>query len=252
VSPRTGGGRLRRAALRVLLVAVLVAATGCRVDMVVRVALTAEGPGTVSVEVVLDEEAAREIGDLGGQLAVDDLEDVGWEVAGPTPVADGGVAVTASRGVAGPDELEVVLDELTGGEGPFADLEVAVEPGVTSTSYAVRGRVDLRSGVAAFGDEGLAERFDGAAAALDDEALEARAGAPVEQVVGVTLDVALPGAPTRGDTLVALPLGSVTPVDVASEIRHGDRLWWAGAALAAFLALGVVVFARWRTNPGPS
>lgn len=232
--------------------AVLALATGCRVDAAVRVALTAEGPGTVTVEVVLDEEAAEEVGDLGAQLAVADLEDVGWEVVGPAPVPAGGVAVTATRRVGGPAEAEVVLEELTGEDGPFAGLEVVVESGVTATSYAVRGRVDLRRGVAAFGDAGLAERFDGAPAALDDEAVEARAGAPVGDVVGVTLTVALPGSTTRGETPLALPVGAVTPVDVASEIRHGDRPWWAGAALAAFLALGVVLLVRGRTNAAPS
>ena len=86
------GARTRLGGLA-LLVLVL---TGCRVDATTRVEVAEDGSGIVTVEVVLDQEAADRVPDLAEQLRVRDLRRTGWEVTGPEPAAGGGCLLYTS------------------------------------------------------------------------------------------------------------------------------------------------------------
>ncbi|HYF47011.1 MAG TPA: hypothetical protein VD926_12415, partial [Acidimicrobiales bacterium] len=100
-------------------------ATGCRVDATTRVEVADDGSGTVTVEVVLDQEAADRIPDLEEQLRVRDLRRTGWTITGPEPVDGGGVTITATKPFGDPDQLADVLDQLGGNRGPIRDPELA-------------------------------------------------------------------------------------------------------------------------------
>ncbi|MET0489938.1 MAG: hypothetical protein ABW143_06875, partial [Acidimicrobiales bacterium] len=64
-------------------------------DATTRVEVAEDGSGTVTVEVVLDQEAADRVPDLAAQLRVRDLRQTGWEITGPEPADGGGVVITA-------------------------------------------------------------------------------------------------------------------------------------------------------------
>jgi hypothetical protein len=132
------GARTRLGAL-VLLVLVL---AGCRVDSTVRVDVADDGSGTVTVEVVLDQEAADRIPDLAEQLRVRDLRRTGWEVVGPEPAEGGGVVITATKAFFEPEQLATVLDEIGGNRGPILEPSLSRERTFGTTTYEFTGTLD--------------------------------------------------------------------------------------------------------------
>src|SRR5215213_7645981 len=160
------------------LAAVVLVATGCRVDATTRVEVADDGSGTVTVEVVLDQEAADRVPDLAAQLRVADLRRTGWTVTGPE-AADGGVVITARKPFADPDQLADVLAEVGGPRGPVVDASLERSRSFGTTSYDFEGVLDLSRGLATFSDRQLTQLLDGLPVGQDEADLEAELGAPL-------------------------------------------------------------------------
>lgn len=228
--------------------AVLVVATGCRMQVDVGIDVDRDGSGLVTVAVDLDAEAADRLPDLSAQLRVDDLKAAGWEVEGPTATASGSMSITVSKAFATPEEATRVLEDVSGAAGPFQGLELVRQSSFLSTDYTFTGVVDLGAGVDAFADEELRSRLEGSGFSLETPELEQAIGAPVEDTFSFEVRATLPGSLTvegagtkAGGTAVWNPVvGERLTLAATSEALHGQRVAWLAVCGAASLALIVV------------
>ena len=231
-----------------LVVAVVLVASGCRVDAVTRVEVADDGSGTVTVEVVLDEEAAARIPDLDEQLRVRDLRRSGWEVADPEPVDGGGLVITATKDFFEPAQLAEVLDQVGGLTG-----ELSRERGFGTTSYEFEGTLDLSRGLRTFSDRQLTQLLDGLPIGQDPAVLEAELGAPVRDLTSFTFEVVLPDGSGTQVTTYEAGLGE-EPVAMAAGTEERNTLVFglaAGAAAALLLFVLVLLWRLARRNRGP-
>ena len=235
-----------------LLALVALAASACRVDTTVTVAVTEDGSGDVTVAVALDAEALARVpdvdddgtsgpADLAALVRTEDLVAAGWTVGEPAESGDGGASLTISRPFGTPEEADLILAKLTGPEGALRDLDVSRSTSFGRTELAFTGTADLSGGLEAFGDEGLAAALDGEPLGQDVAAIEAAAGVPLAEAVTVEITADLDGqseswAPRLGDPPLAMA-SDTTVYDVPVLVL-------AGTAVAAALALIVVLLVR--------
>ena len=233
--------------LLLLLAGVLVLA-GCRVDATTTVEVADDGSGTVTVEVVLDQEAAARVPDLAEQLRIRDLRRTGWTVEGPTEADGGGVTVTATKEFFEPEQLGVVLDEIGGLSG-----ELSRERTFGTTSYDFEGTLDLSRGIRTFSDRQLTRLLDGFPIGQDPAELEAELGAPLSELSSFTFELSLPEGDDTQVTAWEAALGD-DPVEMAASTEERNLLVFglAAGALAALVLLVVVLLWRLaRRNRGP-
>ena len=232
--------------IRVLLATLLLVlvAGACRVDVEVGIEAEADGSGRVRVEVEADREVVEAV-DLSRGLRTDDLEQAGWEVEGPTPRVGGGQRVVATKPFGTPDGAQLVIEELTGADGPFRGFRLERTRTFARTTTRLAGTVDLADGIEAFGDPGLRTALGGSDLGLDLAKLEQTAGAPLDQVVGVQVVVRLPGdveanAPsTYGDEArYQVPLRQ--RVELTAESVAWNTLNLVGAGIAGLALLGLL------------
>jgi hypothetical protein len=234
------------------LAGVLLLATGCRVDATTRVEVAEDGSGTVTVEVVLDQEAADRVPDLAGQLRIRDLRRTGWTVTGPE-ATDGGVTITATKPFADPDQLADVLAEVGGRRGPVVDASLERNRGFGTTSYDFEGTLDLSRGMATFSDRQLTQLLDGFPIGQDEAALEAELGAPLSDLTSFSFEVVLPdGDGTQTTTYEAALGGPPVAMSASTEERNLTVLGLAAGAAAAVILLVLLLLWRLiRRNRGP-
>lgn len=247
----SGAWRLAAAALLVL------AATGCRLDVNVGFDVADDGSGVVRVAVGLDEEAARRVPELADQLEVQDLVDAGWTITGPTEEGDGRTWIRASKPFATPAEAGDVLAELSGEGGPFRDFRVERERSFLAETWRFRGDVDLTGGIDGFSDDALRERLDGTSFGADTAELERRAGDTLDRVFRFRVAAELPGdvssnAPldVTGGAVWTPSLGEQVSLRATGEVLDTTRIAWLAVAGAAGLALVAVLIRRVRRRTG--
>ncbi|HSL59135.1 MAG TPA: hypothetical protein VK866_14915, partial [Acidimicrobiales bacterium] len=251
-----------RLRLRLVLatIALVVATAGCQIDVSVDVAVDDTGGGEVSVSVRLDADAVDRLGGVE-QIRTDDVSAAGWVVDAPVVVDDGSATFLARRSFARPEELPEVLAEISGPEGPYADLALALERPFARTRYRLEGVLDGSVGVDAFADPEVAAALGGLPFGQDLAALEAELGGPVGERVVLRLGIVLPGGadgstlapdggvadvPTgaRGAAVWTTDLGADAPVVVlatSEELRPAPLAWVVGAAALAVLAVLVLL-----------
>jgi len=231
--------------IRVLLAALLlvIVAGACRVDVEVGIEAEADGSGRVRVEVEADQEVVEAV-DLSQGLRTDDLQQAGWEVEGPTPRSEGGQRVVATKPFRTPDGARLVIEELTGVDGPFQGFRLERTRTFARTTTRLAGTVDLAEGIEAFGDPGLRTALGGSDLGLDLAQLEKAAGAPLDQVVGVQVVVRLPGdveanAPKAGggEARYEVPLRQRLELTAESTAWNTFNLVCAGVAVVAAVGL---------------
>ncbi len=210
-------------------------------DVGLDIAVEDDGSGEVAVVVELDRAAAERVPDLAEQLVVDDLEAAGWDVRGPVSVdgEEGGVELSATKAFSSLAELPGVLAEVSGSEGPLADLEIRQERSTFGDRWVASGRADLREGLEAFGDEALRARLGGTSLGTSVAELEEAAGRPLDEAVRFSVTADLPGGGRSWEPR----LGEQTSLEVSSRSWHVPRLVLAGLAVLAVLA-ALVVLAR--------
>jgi hypothetical protein len=230
------------------LVGVVVLATGCRVDTTTRVEVAEDGSGTVTVEVVLDQEAAGRIPDLAEQLRTRDLQRTGWTITGPEETA-GGVTITATKEFFEPGQLAEVLGQVGGARGPFVEPVLTRERGFGTTAYEFSGSLDLSRGVATFSDRRLTQLLDGFPIGQDQEQLEAELGAPLSDLSSFTFELVLPDGGGTQTSTYEVRLGDPPSIlAAATEERNLLVFGLAGGAAAAVLLLVLVLL--WRLIRG--
>jgi len=169
----------------------LLVLSGCRMQVDTTIAIEADGSGTVTQAVGLDDAALDRIGDLERQLAVDDLEAAGWTV--DEPVRDGELTwVRAHREVDDTTELAVVVSELNGPDGPFRDIATGQSDAFLDRTTEFIATYDLTGGPALFADADLAA-VEGDPWGNLLARIEADEGRPVTEMVDFSVTVELPG-----------------------------------------------------------
>lgn len=227
-------------------------AAGCQLDTRVAIDVREDGSGRVEVSVALDEAAAERVPGLADQLAVDDLVATGWTVSGPSLDADGLTWIRASKPFASPERAALVLDEITGADGPLRDIAVSRHPSLFWDEWQLTGTVDLGDGLAGFSDDALRERLDGTNVGLTDDEIAAIAGRPLAEVLTLEVAVSLPGEVSangraEGGRAVWEPeLGERLELTATGSRLHTATITWLVVAATAALALVVVVVRRAR------
>lgn len=236
---------LRRWALVVAALGVLVVATACevRVDLVVEA--EPDGSGVVTVAVGFDDAALERLGDPADAVATDDLVEAGWEVSGPEQRPDGLTWLVASRAFDDPAAFGAVLAEVAGPSGPLAGSSLVVDRGPLRATTVLTGAVDLSAGLAQFGDPELTELLGGEPFGGLDAAIATAEGAVVEDMVDVTVRWVLDG----DEVAQQVRLGEAADV-VVLEQRRWQPQWWVMTALPlAGLVMAAATVARLRSSP---
>ena len=234
-----------------LLVALLAwATTACQLTLAAGVDVNRDGTGRVTAGLGLDDEAVKEVGDLGTALRLDDVRRAGWQVDQPGKEGDGLTWVRASKPFADPEQVPAILAELNGPDGPFRNFRVERSKSLTKSRTTFTGTVDLVGGLTGLSDPELNTALDDVDLGLDLEGLRRRFGDRLD----VRVTAGLPGqvttnAPARdgGRALWAPELGQTIELQASSEaLRIDPRIpITAGAALLAAV-LGLVVLRRRR------
>ncbi len=231
---------IRRTATCVATVLVLlVALTACQLDVLVTINVDDDGSGAASVEAVFDAAAVAALGDVAGDLRLQDLRDAGWTVDDPVTAADGSVRVEASRYVASAGDWQTILDQIAGPD-VFRDVEVVGTDDFSRRTRQLNFDLDLRRGWELATDDRLSS-------ALGEVSFGSVISSRVDErtpqdVVGVTLEASIfadEGA-TPSATRIESRLGDdpqVVRLESISEKTLPLLLRWIGIALGALCAL---------------
>ncbi len=238
--------RHRLAVLGALLALALVT-TGCQVTLAAAVDVGADGSGTVRAGVGFDDEAVREVGDLGAALRADDLRQAGWEVVGPTKEDDGLTWLRASKGFDDPEEAARVAAQLAGPLGPFRDFRVTQQRSLLRTRTSFSGVVDLTGGLVGLSDTELQAAIGDFDLGLDLEGLRRRFGDALGDRVRVQASAKLPGKVTAntpavdGERAVWMPaLGERIELAANARLTRLAPLVYGALALVV-VAVGLAV-----------
>ncbi|MDE0321755.1 MAG: hypothetical protein OXI97_17940 [Acidimicrobiaceae bacterium] len=265
-------GRTLGAAL--VLLAVLVLAASCRVDIVVDIDIAHDGAGKVTVEITFDEEVMRWVPDLGEIIVTDDLVD--WDVRqfGEQTPAGERLRVAASKRFSSPAELAAVLAEIDrpadGSAGLFRSATFVGSRDGAHVIYDLTVTVGLDRPAAGLVNPATADALEGELFGLPIPEIEARAGAPLDELVTLVVRATVPqGAgslPAEG--VMTLNEGGVRELRVSGELldtelaaaeaeaeRLADRasrgariavIWWVVLGLIVVVVLVVALRGRRR------
>lgn len=239
---------------RFWLVAALLILAGCDSRIDVSIDVEDDGSGVVQLEVELDTDAATEIIDLGTVgLAIGDLDDAGWATDAPQRLETGGLLLSASKGFGTPEQLDAIMQEISGDAGLFADFELVRVKEFARVDYAVTGSINP-AGLEPFGDDELVAVLE---RSIEDMAARYEASA---SDVTVSLRVQLPGDPILADESTGevvnqddgtvrvweTTLDAPSPVDVtiASSTRLVTALVWRGVAVVAAVLAALVLLGQ--------
>jgi hypothetical protein len=239
---------------------------GCRLDVNVVVDAEADGSGTVTVTATADAELLARAPGAVEDLRFDDARAAGWTVTGPTPTDSGGAQVILSKPFGTPEQATAILAEINGPSGPLRGMTLTQDREFARVTTGVTGQVLLEGGVGAFADEALVQVAGKVPLAEQVAAQAAAGGVPLEQALGLTVTVDLPGTVTAtngtaaGGSVtwtpsladgVATPLQAETLQEDTAALRASDVERWTvwgligWGALFALIVL-VVLLRAWR------
>ncbi|HEY5875287.1 MAG TPA: hypothetical protein VIT64_08305 [Ilumatobacteraceae bacterium] len=203
--PRRRAARRWRALARI---GALVALGACRVDATVAVTVTEDGSGSIEVTVIADADVVEAAPDLADDLRLDDLQQAGWIVEGPTAVEGGGLQLVLSHPFASTEEATALLGQLSGDDGLLAGFELEQQRSFARVSTDLSGSLTFEEGLAELADDDIVEQIGGAPylATLADR------GIPVEDAFGLRLVVTAPGEVVATDGTASPSTGSESTV----------------------------------------
>jgi len=246
-----------RAGVFAALVLALVLLSGCQVNTVVTIDTAANGHGTVSVRVTMDQSAVQAVGGLSalaGQLDVSDLQAAGWSVSGPSPGPNSSAVLTASHTFSTPAEAAQLVADLAG-SGPASGRPFKLALSRRSSFWHVytglSGTVNLTCGLGCFGDSGLRSAL-GSATGVNPSPLEAQTHETPAQAFTFGVKARLPGA-TASSNASTRDGGvfSWTPVLGRTLVLSATTQEWNWPhlillfVLAGIVVVGLLVLAVW-------
>jgi len=234
--------------LLVLVLAAIVVAAGCQVQVDVATKVNDDGSGTVTASVGLDDGAMARVGDLRTQMRVDDLTQTGWAVSGPAKEGDGLTWVRATKSFTDAAGATAALGEITGPDGAFRNFVVKRDSGLMGTFYSYSGTIDLTNGPATFSDPDLAKALGGDPFGGTLTAIEQAEGKRAADMVDFRVSVELPGGQTKAwNASFADP----APTELKASSSTGTllpRLVVAALLVTAVVALAIFLWRRYGPN----
>lgn len=218
------GGSRRFIATMFAAATAVVMLSGCRVDVATSVTVSDTGSGSVSVVVTADADAVSMAPELASSLNLDDLRDAGWNVSVQNPTPTGGLSVTLTHDFATPEDATTLLARLALPSGPYRELTLEREGGLTTAVYRFSGTGGLPQGLAGFADDEALALLGGPPFA---ESLAAN-GLALTDALGVSLQVTLPGAPSAPGTATLTSEG-----DLATTFEWNVPVDGSNVAIAA-------------------
>ena len=258
---RRGGVAIQRQVSRWLLVATaLMALAGCRADILVDIDMAHDGAGRVTVAVTFNEEVMRTAPDLGELLVLDDL--VGWEITRQREQTLLGerLKVVAVKRFANQSELAEVLAEIDrppdGSAGLFRSVTVTAERDGAHVRYLLQVGIGLNRPVSELVNPATADALEGELFGMPIAEIEARAGAPLDELVTLVVQATVPQGAGRlpaegfmtlneGGMRELLVSGELFDAEVAAADEEAERLSQrasrgARIAIAWWILIGVV------------
>jgi len=203
----------------------VVLATGCRLDVTVETEVNKDGGGVVRVAAAADDELLARAPSALADLRLDDLRAAGSTATGPEKEDDGRTWVRIEKPFASVDEAVAILRSLNGPQGPLLDVRITSTTEGTDTSLAFDATARLDGGIEAFADSALVQTAGGTPFAAEIQA----AGTSVDQGLGLSVGITLPGAVTApgatldGDTATwAAPLGPGQATVISARAEWSD------------------------------
>jgi hypothetical protein len=251
--------------LRLLaLVGALALLAGCRLDLNVAIDLAPDGTGTVRVTATADADLLARVPNAVTDLRLDDAKAAGWTVTGPTPAESGGAQVVLTKPFGSPEQATAILAEINGPSGPLRGLRLTQSREFATVTSGLTGEVRLDGGVGAFADQALVQVAGGKVPLADRVAAS---GVPLDQALGLTVAVDLPGRVTSTNGTIAggevtwspaLAEGQSTPlqasarkVDTVATRARSVEHWTSWALLGWGVLFGLILLllvsrALWR------
>lgn len=223
---------------------ILLFLTACEVGAEISIDVEEDGSGTVETRVTLDSQAIGVIGEeaLEDQLAIADLEATGWLIDGPFPDDDGVTVITGTKAFSTADQMQAVLDELMGANGPLRNFELTTERAFGETTYQLDGVIDFSGGIGLLGDADLLTSLDGNVLGRPVSEIEAEYGDPIEEIFPILVRIDVPGAEVREYVPTVV---DTEPIDVdimAVQENLIAKLWkWVGWAALILFAVSLVI-----------
>ena len=236
---------------------------GCRLDLNVAVDLAADGTGTVRVTATADADLLARAPNAVTDLRLDDAKAAGWTVTGPSATESGGAQVVLTKPFGSPEQATAILAEINGPSGPLRGLTLSQAREFATVTSNLTGEVRLDGGLGAFADQALVQ-VAGKVPLADQVAAS---GVPLDQALGLTVTVDLPGTVTStngtrggGEVTWSPPLaeGQSTPlsasarkVDTAATRARSAEHWTQRAlvgwgVLFALIVVLLVTLSLWR------
>jgi hypothetical protein len=240
----------------------VIALSGCQVNTTIAVNAQANGQGTVSVKVALDQSAVQALGGpsaLASQLDVADMQAAGWSVVGPSPGPNSSTVISASHAYSTPAEASQLVADLAG-SGPASSrpfkLSISRRSSFWRDHTDLSGTVNLTCGLNCFGDSGLKASL-GSPIGFNPAPLIAQSHEAPAQVFSFALNARLPGSVAStnasgrdGGVLTWTPqLGQTLVLSATTQAWNWDHLIavfvLAGVVVLVLLVLGAV---KWRSR----
>ena len=227
----------------VALAGIVVLASACEVGVDMDIDVAENGSGTVSVGVSLDRAAAEALGDMAGQISLEDLAAAGWDVSGPAREADNRVWLRASKAFGSAEQLPAVLEEVAG-PGVFPGFQLRRRAEFAEQTWEVAGQVDPAAAIPELLDTlafnaGLQERIRRAVAEAGGESLT--------DGLTIRLSINLPGELRSGGDvytwagLTGDPAPSTVQVTAKAQNTTAKTLRLVGLAAAALFVLAMLL-----------
>ena len=259
--PQTRGQPWLRFGVALAAAAAAVLAVGCRADIVVDIDIEHDGAGEVIVEVAFDEEVMRWTPDLAELIVYEDL--AGWDVSQQVSDTTAGqrLVVVASKRFASPAELAEVLAEIDrpadGSAGLFRSATYTGSRDGARVRYELTLTVGLDRPVSSLVNPATADVLEGELFGMPIADIEARAGAPLDELVTLVVQASVPNGAGRlpesgamtlneGGTRELRVTGELVDAEIAAADAEAERLAQRasrGARIAIIWAIAVAIIA---------
>jgi hypothetical protein len=225
-----------------VIAAIAVALTGCRLDTRVEVQANRDGSGMVIVTATADADLVKRSPNAIIEFTTTDAVAAGWATDGVQKPADGTRVLVLKKPFGTPEEADRILGELSGPDGPFTNLHLVQSRKFGDIRTTLTGSAGLEN-VNGLSDSAITELLGG------KQPLASITG-PLADQFSITLQVTFPGKASTA-TDVVVPIGKPAAAfdlrvrELDARAQAARRNTWIAFVLAG-LATAALGWLAWR------